>query len=274
MSRTGILLALLSALLFGASTPFAKLLLGAVDPWMMAGLLYLGAGLGLAAFHLSRGLVGLSAVEAPLRRADLPWLALVVRRGRRDGAAAADVRACSDGRGGGVAAAQPRRPGDDGDRLAGVPRECRPPAAARRPGDPCRRRRAVLARAGVVPVGRAADRRGVPLLGHRQQPDAQAVLGRSGADRDDQGAGCGHGQPAARACERRAPAVAWNPPGGAAGSASSATASVSRCSCSACATSAPRAPRPISRSHPSPARCSPCSCWASRCRRRCSSRAG
>ncbi len=81
MSRTGILLALLSALLFGASTPFAKLLLGAVDPWMMAGLLYLGAGLGLAAFHLSRRLVGLSAVEAPLRRADLPWLALVVVAG-------------------------------------------------------------------------------------------------------------------------------------------------------------------------------------------------
>lgn len=81
MSRIGILLALLSAVLFGASTPFAKLLLGSVDPWMMAGLLYLGAGLGLAAFHLSRRLVGLSAVEAPLRRADGPWLALVVLAG-------------------------------------------------------------------------------------------------------------------------------------------------------------------------------------------------
>jgi drug/metabolite transporter (DMT)-like permease len=81
MVRSGIVLALLSAFLFGASTPFAKLLLGAVDPWMMAGLLYLGAGLGLAAFHSSRNLVGLSAVEAPLRRADLPWLALVVLSG-------------------------------------------------------------------------------------------------------------------------------------------------------------------------------------------------
>jgi hypothetical protein len=37
MIRTGIPLALLSAVLFGASTPFAKLLLGSVDPWMMAG---------------------------------------------------------------------------------------------------------------------------------------------------------------------------------------------------------------------------------------------
>jgi drug/metabolite transporter (DMT)-like permease len=43
--RLGILLALASAVLFGASTPFAKNLLGSVDPWLMAGLLYIGAGL-------------------------------------------------------------------------------------------------------------------------------------------------------------------------------------------------------------------------------------
>ncbi len=78
MNRTGILLALLSAILFGASTPFGKLLLGAVDPWMMAGLLYLSAGLGLAAVHASRAALRISAVEAPLRRSDMPWLALVV----------------------------------------------------------------------------------------------------------------------------------------------------------------------------------------------------
>ena len=45
--KPGILFALMSAALFGASTPFAKLLLGSVDPWLMAGLLYLGAGIGL-----------------------------------------------------------------------------------------------------------------------------------------------------------------------------------------------------------------------------------
>jgi drug/metabolite transporter (DMT)-like permease len=48
IAAPGILFALASALLFGASTPFAKLLLGAIDPWMLAGLLYLGSGLGLA----------------------------------------------------------------------------------------------------------------------------------------------------------------------------------------------------------------------------------
>ncbi|MDR6288124.1 drug/metabolite transporter (DMT)-like permease [Inquilinus ginsengisoli] len=81
MSRTGISLALLSAILFGASTPFAKLLLGTVDPWMMAGLLYLGAGIGLASIHLSRAVLRLPEVEAPLRRSDIPWLGLVILAG-------------------------------------------------------------------------------------------------------------------------------------------------------------------------------------------------
>jgi drug/metabolite transporter (DMT)-like permease len=44
----GILAALAAALLFGASTPLAKLLLGETSPWLLAGLLYLGSGLGLA----------------------------------------------------------------------------------------------------------------------------------------------------------------------------------------------------------------------------------
>jgi drug/metabolite transporter (DMT)-like permease len=81
MTRTGILFALLSAVLFGASTPFAKLLLGSVGPWTTAGLLYLGAGLGLALVHLSRAGLRMPAIEAPLRRADLPWLALAILTG-------------------------------------------------------------------------------------------------------------------------------------------------------------------------------------------------
>jgi drug/metabolite transporter (DMT)-like permease len=46
--------ALLAALLFGASTPFAKLLLGDVEPVMLAGLLYLGSGIGLTLIRLIR----------------------------------------------------------------------------------------------------------------------------------------------------------------------------------------------------------------------------
>ncbi len=81
MFRTGIPLALLSAILFGASTPFAKLLLGSINPWMMAGILYLGAGFGLAVIHSFRAVLRLSSAEAPLRRADLPWLGLVILAG-------------------------------------------------------------------------------------------------------------------------------------------------------------------------------------------------
>ena len=74
----GVPLALVSAVLFGASAPFAKLLLGTVSPQLLAGLLYLGAGIGLAIVHVSRATFGVPAQEAPLRRHDLPWLAAVV----------------------------------------------------------------------------------------------------------------------------------------------------------------------------------------------------
>lgn len=79
--------ALLAALLFGASTPFAKALLGTTGPWMLAGLLYLGSGLGLALTLLVRRLGGGRPSEAPLRRADLPWLGAVVLLGGAAGPA-------------------------------------------------------------------------------------------------------------------------------------------------------------------------------------------
>src|ERR1700760_2184215 len=71
-------LALGAALLFGIATPFSKLLIGTVDPQLLAGLLYLGAGIGLAAVHFGRGALGVPAPEAELKHADLPWLAAVV----------------------------------------------------------------------------------------------------------------------------------------------------------------------------------------------------
>ena len=79
--QVGIAIALLSAVLFGASTPLAKVMLRSVDPGALAGLLYLGAGLGLAAIHLLRKALGFPAIEAPLRRSDLPWLAAIVTAG-------------------------------------------------------------------------------------------------------------------------------------------------------------------------------------------------
>ena len=75
-------LALLSALLFGASTPLAKLLLRNVDPWMLAGLLYLGSGVGLVAVKLAVRLLGSSARrEATIRGRGWAWLALATLSG-------------------------------------------------------------------------------------------------------------------------------------------------------------------------------------------------
>ena len=72
----GIVYALAAAALFGASTPLSKLLLGSVDPWLLAGLLYLGSGLGLSLWLLlAARLTGKDSTEASLKRADLPWLA-------------------------------------------------------------------------------------------------------------------------------------------------------------------------------------------------------
>jgi len=48
LTHSGVLAALGAALLFGAGTPLAKLLLQTVNPWLLAGLLYLGSGLGMA----------------------------------------------------------------------------------------------------------------------------------------------------------------------------------------------------------------------------------
>lgn len=78
----GAWLALASAALFGASTPLAKLLLGATDPQLLAGLLYLGSGLGLAALRpLLLRRPGGAPAEAALGRRDWPWLAGAILAG-------------------------------------------------------------------------------------------------------------------------------------------------------------------------------------------------
>jgi drug/metabolite transporter (DMT)-like permease len=53
-ANTGIAAALVAALLFGAGTPLAKELLGSISPMMLAGLLYLGSGIGLTLYRRAR----------------------------------------------------------------------------------------------------------------------------------------------------------------------------------------------------------------------------
>ena len=71
MRRRAIAYALLSAALFGASTPLAKIFVGAMSPLALAGLLYLGSGVGLGLWRVFRRSSGI----APVARSDVPWLA-------------------------------------------------------------------------------------------------------------------------------------------------------------------------------------------------------
>jgi drug/metabolite transporter (DMT)-like permease len=72
--------ALLSAALFGLSTPFAKGLLQGISPQLLAGLFYLAAGIGLT-FLRQITKKGPVSNETPLTRSDLPWLSGAIASG-------------------------------------------------------------------------------------------------------------------------------------------------------------------------------------------------
>ena len=78
----GIAHALLAALLFGASTPFAKLLVDDTPPLLLAGLLYAGSGIGLSVWLALRRLLATDGGKgSSIALADLPWLAGAVFSG-------------------------------------------------------------------------------------------------------------------------------------------------------------------------------------------------
>ncbi|HVI91988.1 MAG TPA: DMT family transporter [Dongiaceae bacterium] len=84
--KGGAAIALLSAMLFGLSTPLSKLMIGTVDPWLLAAMLYLASGCGLTLLRLAMrwrdGWQRSTAPrEAPLQAADLPWLLAVIASG-------------------------------------------------------------------------------------------------------------------------------------------------------------------------------------------------
>ena len=70
LSHTGVVAALSAAVLFGISTPLAKFLLGDVSPWLLAGLFYIGAGLGLSVLRIIR-----TQSTPRLRGVEVGWLA-------------------------------------------------------------------------------------------------------------------------------------------------------------------------------------------------------
>ncbi|RIX47578.1 MAG: DMT family transporter [Rhodocyclales bacterium GT-UBC] len=72
----GVVAALVAALLFGASAPIAKWLLQDASPWVLAGLLYLGSGIGLSLYRLVS-----HAQPVSLQRGETGWFAGAVLSG-------------------------------------------------------------------------------------------------------------------------------------------------------------------------------------------------
>lgn len=67
--------ALLAAVLFGASAPLAKILLGEIAPVPLAAFLYIGSGTGLLLYQTAKTLRRKRETsEAPLTSKDIPWL--------------------------------------------------------------------------------------------------------------------------------------------------------------------------------------------------------
>ena len=81
MNRRAVFYALASAVLFGISTPAAKVLLGSMHPIALAGLLYCGAGAGSLLRLFPWAALPKTAPEAGLNKSELPWLAGAILAG-------------------------------------------------------------------------------------------------------------------------------------------------------------------------------------------------
>ncbi len=77
-SRNGIALAILAAALYALNAPFSKLLLDHMPPTIMAGLLYIGAGLGMAFIALVRKMKKAEKTESKLTKAELPYTVAMI----------------------------------------------------------------------------------------------------------------------------------------------------------------------------------------------------
>ena len=75
-NRKAILFAILAAVLYAISTPFSKLLMEQISPVFMAGLMYLGAGIGMTLVTLFSGKN--HSQNKQLTHSDLPYLTAMV----------------------------------------------------------------------------------------------------------------------------------------------------------------------------------------------------
>ena len=75
---TGIFLAVLAAALYAINSPFSKLLLDYMPSTLMAGFLYIGAGLGMGVIALLRKLKKVERTEERITKADLPYTVAMI----------------------------------------------------------------------------------------------------------------------------------------------------------------------------------------------------
>lgn len=76
--RTGILLAILAAALYSVNAPLSKLLLDYMPSTLMAGFLYLGAGVGMGAIALVRRAAKRERTESGLTGRELPYVIAMI----------------------------------------------------------------------------------------------------------------------------------------------------------------------------------------------------
>lgn len=70
----GVLLAIAAPLLYSLSVPISKLFLAQVDPWMLAGLLDLSAGLSMVGIYAGRQLIQKQPVSNPIQPKNWKWI--------------------------------------------------------------------------------------------------------------------------------------------------------------------------------------------------------
>ena len=76
--RKGIMMAILAAVLYAMSSPFSKILLNEMPPTLMAGFLYLGAGIGMSLIAISRRVRRVETTEIHLSKAEVPYTVAMI----------------------------------------------------------------------------------------------------------------------------------------------------------------------------------------------------
>ena len=76
--RKGIMMAILAAVLYAVSSPFSKILLNEMPPTLMAGFLYLCAGIGMSLIAISRRVRRVETTEIHLSKAEVPYTVAMI----------------------------------------------------------------------------------------------------------------------------------------------------------------------------------------------------